>query len=75
MQWFAYAFLGLAEITVAYGIYYYNFNKCWQTNLHWIHLLCFCVPMLTLELLHQFVWLRGKLELRPAGKVPDMTAE
>jgi hypothetical protein len=49
---FAYLFLILAEVTVAFGIYYYHYNKCWKTNLHWVHLGCFIAPLATLEILH-----------------------
>jgi len=57
-KFFALFFLVLAEITVALGIYWYNKNKCWKTNLHWIHLLGFFIPLITLEIVHQTVWLK-----------------
>ena len=65
---FAYLFLCLAEVTVAFGIYYYNYNKCWPTNLHWLHLCSFVLPLAIFEILHQTVWLRQEVHLFPQNK-------
>lgn len=62
---FAYAFLIFAEITVALGIYWYNMNKCWKTPLWWLHLLGFFVPLVTLEIINQTVWLRRRVAFKP----------